>query len=40
MDITGKIYNKNCDTTCTDLKLSRKGGENFVQQTKFMKTNA
>jgi hypothetical protein len=28
-----KMYNINCDKACTDLKLDRKGGGHFMQQT-------
>jgi hypothetical protein len=42
-EIKGKMYIKNCDKAYADLKLHRKGGENFMQQpsqqTKSMKTN-
>jgi hypothetical protein len=35
--VTGKVHNKICDKACTD---DRKGGGNFMQQTKSMKKNA
>jgi hypothetical protein len=35
MHVSGFVSDKNCDKACTDLKL-RKGGGNFMQQTKSM----
>jgi hypothetical protein len=32
-EITEKMYNRNCDMACADLKPNRKGGGNFMQQT-------